>query len=137
MTAPDVELQGAIFAAVEANAELMALIGGIYDSVPEDPYGAATAYVSFGPSTFNLGEFECLRAEEHVVQLDVWSKAVGRVECKDICHRLKRLLGEVDLPLSENAFVRGRLVLGRILPDPADGVSHGVLQFNYDLEDLT
>lgn len=137
MTAPDVELQGAIVAAVKADAELMALLGGIYDSVPEAPYGATTAYVSFGPSTLNLGQFEGLRAEEHVVQLDVWSKAVGRIECKDICHRLKRLLSGAELPLSENGFVRGTLVLGRILPDPADGVSHGVLQFNFDLEDLT
>lgn len=137
MTAPDVELQGVIVAAVEADTELMALIGGIYDAKTENPYGAATAYVDFGPSTVNPEEFECIRAEAHVVQLDVWSKAVGRIECKDICHRLKRLLSDVNLPLSENAFVRGRLVLGRILPDPADGISHGVLQFNFDLEDQT
>ncbi|KMW56976.1 Phage protein [Candidatus Rhodobacter oscarellae] len=137
MTAPDVELQGAIVAAVEVDAGLMALIGGIYDGVPEDPYGAVTAYVSFGPSTMDLGEFEGLRAEKHVVQLDVWSRAVGRVECKDIVHRLKHLFSEAVLPLDQNAFVRGHLTLSRIIPDPKDGVTHAILQFEFELEDQT
>lgn len=49
MTAPTLELQAAIVAAVESDTALMALINGIYDRVPSDPWGSAQGYISFGP----------------------------------------------------------------------------------------
>ena len=71
------------------------------------------------------------------VQLDVWSKRASQTHCKDICHLVKRCLGDQGLALGTSAFITGTLVLDRVLPDPEEGTTHGVLQFEFELEDLT
>ena len=135
MTAPGNELQAAIVATIVADVPIMAMIGGVYDDVPERPYNGRSAYISFGPEIMDPESLECIRLAVHTVQIDVWSRAVGRVECKTICHHLIRLLDDVSLALTVNAFLRGELVLHRLLSDPKEGITHGVLQFAFEIEE--
>ena len=134
MTEPSVELQAWIVGIVEADATLMGQIAGIYDSIPENPYGVRSTYISFGPEFVDEYTADCLKRQGNVVQLDVWSKAVGRVECKQVCARLKSLIEGTDLQLTTFSGLSPNLVLQRVVGDPQDGVTHGVLQFRFEIE---
>lgn len=137
MQSPETELQRALFASLTADTDLMAEIHNIYDHIPDNPYGDKTAYVSFGPSSVDPEYLVGLEAEEHNFQLDVWSNAVGRTQCKDICHAIARLVVGSSISLETHVLVNTRLVRSRVMDDPDDMVSHGVLQFTFDIEDMS
>jgi hypothetical protein len=119
---------------VEADAAIMNEVGGVYDEVPSAPYGEKTAYLSFGPETMRPEDLVCITQEAHILQIDTWSKAVGRVQCKQICGDLKRLLDGAEIALSHNALVSSRHLITRYLDDPEDGLKHGVVQFEFLVE---
>lgn len=141
MAAPGTELQQAIHDVLVADTDLMALVAGIYDSTRTsdgpypDPFGAADAYVSFGPETVVIDHMNGLRAEDVSLQIDVWSQSVGRWRCRDICHRIERLLDNVPLSLPTHAHAVTVLEQKRILPDVDEAITHGVLVFTVTLED--
>ena len=131
MAAPALELQAAIVAAVRADAALMALVSGIYDLPPADPFGAAQGYIGFGPEDAPT-ETGCVDLVTVTLQMDVWSRRVGRVHCKEILHELKRVLRGVAT--AENPIVSRGEPFERILRDP-DGVTHhGILQLSFGME---
>lgn len=131
MAAPALELQAAIVAAVHADAQLMTLISGIYDTPPADPFGSDQGYVGFGPED-SPTETGCVDLVTVSLQLDVWSRRVGRVHCKQIMHELKRVLRDVST--TENQIVSRGEPFERVLKDP-DGVTHhGILQLSFGME---
>lgn len=143
MASPDTELQGAIFAALKASAEVMALVHDVYDDLRLSdeaktagaPYGTAGGYISFGPESSVPDDFDCLPGDEITVQIDVWSNKVGRVHCKAICGAVRGVLKGVTLSLPTHAHVVLDLVLYRVLPDPQEGITHGVMQFEALVEE--
>jgi hypothetical protein len=136
MTAPAFELQALIVATLKANVGVMALINGVYDQPPPDPWGATKAYVSIGPTDVLIDDADCIAGEEHTVQLDVWSRAVGAVECKKICAAVKAALHQAEIVLTDNALVEIELQLYRVLRDPDGLTTHGVMQFRVALEEV-
>lgn len=133
MPAPAVELQGAIHAALTGDAGLMALINGVYDRVPGEPWGSVMGYISFGPEFTVYEDAECLRVEEINVQLDVWSRQVGRVHCKQVVDRARQVL--LALPeLTEHALVLADAPLSRVTPDPDGLTMHGIINLRFEVE---
>ncbi|MBZ4023251.1 hypothetical protein CKO11_12360 [Rhodobacter sp. TJ_12] len=131
MAAPALELQGAIVAAVRADSSLMALIADIYDRPPADPFGDAQGYVTFGPEDTST-ETGCVGIETVTLQLDVWSRRVGRVHAKQILHELTRVVFAVVTV--ENPIVSRGEPFKRIIEDPDGVTTHGILQLSFGME---
>lgn len=121
------ELQKAVFAALVADAAVGALIGDrIYDAMPSD---GQYPCVTFGSSQEITDDADCIDGEEHFLQLDVWTRAQGRMKpCKDIVAAVKAALHDQDLTLPDPyamAFIR--VVDTQTMRD-ADGITaHGVV----------
>lgn len=135
MTDPALELQGLIVNTLKTNANVMALVDGVYDTVPDEPWGVRQAYISLGACDMVPDDADCIAGETHTIQLDVWSRKVGQVECKKICAAVKAALHLQDLALAENALVEIRLALQVVTRDPDGLTMHGAMQFSAMVED--
>ena len=141
MSDPSVELQAAIYTALNADADLMALVGGVYDRVQRSAdgsaepsvWGAQNGYISFGPEFVVYEDAECLDLQEVNMQIDVWSRQVGRVHCKRIVSEARRVLLAVP-ELTENALVLAEAPLTRITQDPDGLTTRGLIQLRYEVE---
>lgn len=130
-------MQGAIYSALTTNATLMAMVNGVYDSVPPDPWGGTKlAYISFGPEDSNIDDVDCITGEEISLQLDIWSRKPGRVHAKQICDAVKSILHRSDIVLAENALAEIELENVRILKDPDQTTTHGVMTFRIAVEEV-
>ena len=127
-------LQKMLFDRLTGDAPLVALIGGrVYDAPAP---GVIHPYVSFGPSATVPADAELLILREETLQIDVWSKAKdGQRECKAIVDAIKTSLHRWQGMPVTGAVADMRVGLTRILPDPADGVTHGVVQVEIDVEE--
>jgi hypothetical protein len=133
MPAPSIELQGAIHDALKGDAALMAMINGVYDRVPEDPWGTIRGYITFGPEFTVYEDDDCIRIEEINLQLDVWSRQVGRVHCKQIVDRVRQVL--LALPeFTDHALVLAEAPLSRVSPDPDGLTMHGIINLRFVVE---
>ena len=141
MSDPSTELQGAICTVLKADAALMLLVDDIYDDTrltdaqksTGKPWGAAGAYINFGPEQILPDDAACIYGDEHVIQLDVWSRKVGRLHCKAICYAVLALMRE-GIVMNRHAMVTLTRRQFQILPDREHGVTHGVLQFSIRIE---
>lgn len=136
MISPALELQDVILATLQADPTVSGLVDGIYDAVPDKPWsGARNAYISFGPWEGLVDDADCITSESQTIQIDVWSRAVGSVQCKRICDAVKRALHEQPLVLADNALVEVSLKIYHILRDPDGLTSHGAMQFTAYVEE--
>jgi hypothetical protein len=89
------ELQRYLYDHLRTVPEVLSLAGGrVYDRVPSTN-GQVTAqfpYVSFGPVNVIDDFADCVDGETHTIQLDVWSRAVGQGECKNIVDGIRKVL---------------------------------------------
>ncbi|PKA40451.1 DUF3168 domain-containing protein [Rhizobium sullae] len=132
---PSIELQKLLYDTLRANTGIMALVGGVYDRVPTDPYKLKTAYISFGPSDVVDDSADCVISGTHAFQLDVWSKAVGQVEAKTIVDLSYRALHEQELVLTANALAEIRVDFRRVFTDSDGLTTHGVVSVTASVEE--
>lgn len=136
MIGSSAELQGLVYQTLTANTSIMALANGVYDNVPANPFGASkTAYISIGPADAHEDEADCVIGLESTIQIDVWSRAVGAVECKKIVDLVRRAFNHQSLTLTENALVDVKVELTRVFPDPDGQTHHGVVQITFLIEE--
>ncbi|TBC01425.1 DUF3168 domain-containing protein [Rhizobium ruizarguesonis] len=129
------ELQKLLYDTLRASTAIMALAGGVYDRVPADPYKDKTAYISFGPADVVDDGADCSVSGTHSFQLDVWSKAVGQVEAKNIVDLIYRTLHEAELALSVNALAEIRVDFRRVFTDSDGLTTHGVASVTASIEE--
>lgn len=129
------ELQKLLYDTLRATTAIMALVGGVYDRVPADPYNGKTAYISFGPADVVDDGADCSISGTHSFQLDVWSKAVGQVEAKNIVDLIYRTLHEAELVLSVNALAEIRVDFRRVFTDSDGLTTHGVVSVTASIEE--
>ncbi len=129
-TEPSLELQGAIVAALKANAATAALIGDrVYDKVPASP---TFPYVVVGDDQVLQAHAHCIEGSTEIFStLHAWSRAPGKVECKKVSGAVVTALNFASLNLN-NGY---RLVLiehdsTQYLLDPDGLTSHGVIVFH-------
>lgn len=126
---PAFALQRAVQATVASDTELTALIGArLFDRVPDR---ARYPYVTHGAvETLPLeGEGEAAddpggAAVQHLMTLDVWSRARGRREVLAVLAGLRRALHRAAPSLDGHRLVSLREVSASALPDE-DGVQRG------------
>lgn len=135
MASPSTELQTLLYATLKADIGVMALVDGVYDSVPTSAFGAKSAYISFGPHDVIDDGSDCIESGEHTFQLDCWSRAVGQTACKNIVDAVKVALHERDLVLTNNALVEIRVTMRRVFKDPDGLTSHGVVMVSAIVEE--
>lgn len=132
MTSPTVELQTAIVTRLKNDAALSALVDGrIYDHVPltNGKTSAKFPYVSFGPVDEISADATCITGFEITLQLDVWSRAQGFPECRQIVDLVRRALRNEELELTVNSLVDFTHRQTMTMRDPDGITSHGVLNF--------
>jgi hypothetical protein len=129
------DLQKLLYDTLRATTAIMALVGGVYDRVPADPYNGKNAYVSFGPSDVVDDSADCSVSGTHSFQVDVWSKAVGQVEAKNIVDLIYRTLHEAELVLSVNALAEIRVDFRRVFTDSDGLTTHGVVSVTASIEE--
>lgn len=141
MSDPSLELQGAIVARLRADAAVSAIVADrVYDRVPATRItnGLVTPgtfpYISFGPEQIIAEDAECITGSEVILQLDCWSRAVGRVEVKRLADAVRRSLDEAELPITTNALVLFEFDGSRVFTDPDGLTSHAVLTFRSIVE---
>jgi len=128
-----IAFQKLVYDALRADAELAGLIGGrIYDRVPDK---LRFPYVSFGAHDFVLDDADCILAGTHTLQVDVWSRAVGKVDAKTITDAVRRLLNGYEADMGDFGLVEMRVELAQVLADPDGLTSHGIVQVTAMIEE--
>jgi hypothetical protein len=100
MSSASLALQQAIFAALSANADLQALIGDpprLFDFVPRD---SAFPYVVIGDGSETNWSTATEAGSEHAVAVNVWSRATGHKEAKEIAEIVRSALDNAALSLT-------------------------------------
>jgi hypothetical protein len=129
------ELQRLLYSTLSGDTAIMALAAGVYDKIPADPFGARSAYISFGPVDSVEDDADCIAGLSVTVQLDVWSRAVGFTECKTLTDMVRKKLHRASLTLTDNALVDVWVTLTRVFRDPDGLTSHGVVQVTCMVEE--
>lgn len=132
MASPVLELTAAIVARLKGWAGLSGLVGTrVYDTVSAS---AVFPYVSLGPIDELSDDAECIPGSEIFLQIDAWSRAVGRPEVLRVAEEVKAALHEYAASLATNALVSLEWQRIRALRDP-DGVTHhAVIEFRAFVE---
>jgi hypothetical protein len=134
------ELQRAMLERLESSSEIMAIAAGVFDRVPADPFVSdsgetRTAYISFGAQDAPEDDAECIPGIEVTTQVDVWSVAYGRAECRRLTDLVRRRLHHAPLVLTRAAVGEVRVVLTRIIDDSDPETTHGVVQVTAYIEE--
>ncbi|MFC7064841.1 DUF3168 domain-containing protein [Brucella rhizosphaerae] len=131
------ELQRFLYAQLRTVPEVATLAEGrVYDRVPSQN-GRVTAqfpYVSFGPVNVIDDFADCIDGETHTIQLDVWSREVGQVECKNIVDGIRKALNRSQPELAESAVVAVNIPICQIVRDPDGLTTHGIIQVEIMVE---
>lgn len=117
------DLQRVIVARLKAAVPSVA--GRVYDSPNET---AAQPYITIGPSYWNDDSAECVKARVETVQIDIWaSNKPDKRSAKDATDEVAEALdGWADEAILTMHPLR--VVMVRVMDDPAPGVVHGVVQ---------
>lgn len=129
------EIQKMIRDMLVANTGVSALVDGVYDRIPADPFGAKAAYVSFGPVDVLEDDAEGIVGGIHTIQVDCWSRSVGSVGCKRIVDAVKEALHDRPADLPSYGLVQMRVRMRRTFADPDGLTTHGVVSVEIDAEE--
>jgi hypothetical protein len=121
-------LQKAVFAALAADAPLIALIGDarIYDDVPQS---SDFPYLTFGQSTARDWSTATDDGSEHTITLNVWSQAKGRNEVHEIMAAARAALQGQPLTLDGHRLINLRHESSKARRAPDGDTYHGIARF--------
>lgn len=123
------ELQKAVVAALGANAGVAALVGDrIYDRVPQ---ATLFPHISIGDVIGADFGAQGLQGTDAIMRIDVWSRAIGKIEARRIMAAVVAALHQTDLTLDAGTFVLGRWVGSRDMLDPDGQTTHGIVEFHF------
>ena len=119
-------VQAAMAQAMRSDPVLTSIIGDrVFDDVPTD---APHPCVSFGPEDWQQVQGDCLATIQGTVQVDVWSRAPGRSEAKEIADHVATLFHDVELVLQPPwRGVACDVVMRRVFDDPDGITKHAVV----------
>lgn len=131
MSDPSLALQGAIVAALKADADLIDLINKrVYDE-PPDEKARTFPYVTVGDSQVLGDDIEdCGDGSEVFLQVDAWSQAVGYPEVKRIAAAIRTVLKTLPV-IADFVVTVSEFRQCQFLRDPDGKTRHAALQFRY------
>lgn len=130
------DLWDAMLDALKANAALMALVDGIHDKAPANPWGARQVHLTRGPFTGSPEDADCIIGQEITAQIDIWSRKPNRWVMDDVIAQVRKTLHEAELPLTDLALAALQVRLWRITDDPDPTQQHGVVQVLAIIEEV-
>ncbi|MCA1365926.1 DUF3168 domain-containing protein [Bradyrhizobium sp. BRP14] len=135
MASPELELQGAIVARLKADADLMALVNGVYDQPPDTAFATPKeSYVTIGEAQFLRDDATCVSGGEVYLTLHAWSRKVGYPVAKQIGDAVAESLHLAPLTLATNRLISVMHRQTRVFRD-ADGLTnHAVIDFVANVE---
>jgi hypothetical protein len=124
-------LQKAIYDALIAASPVSALVGArIYDRVPPS---VVFPFIRIGEDQLVDDSTSCFTGFEIFSTVHVFSRAVGRVEAKNILEAARDALA-VSLALAGHTVKAADFVSSRVLDDPDGLTAHGILELRYLIE---
>lgn len=127
---PSLDMQEAFFTALSTDSELTALMGGaarVYDRIPE---GAVFPYIQIADDQTVDNSNSCGSGSIVYSRVHVWSRAVGRVEAKQIGARIRAVLN-AKLILDDHVVTTHEFITADYLSTENAQETHGVIQFKY------
>jgi hypothetical protein len=121
-------LQKAVFAALEADASLIGLLGAgrIHDDAPQNgPF----PYITLGQSLARDWSTGTDIGAEHVLTLHVWSRAAGKKEAQAIMRAARQALHDQPLVIEDHRLINLRHELSDTFRDPDGETVHGIVRF--------
>ncbi|WCK73133.1 DUF3168 domain-containing protein [Agrobacterium tumefaciens] len=126
MASADLELQGAIHAALVADADVDGVVAGrVFDRVPAD---AQFPYVHLGEAQEITEDMTCVSAQTIHLTLHAWSREVGFVEVKNLASAVKDALHRASLSLGTWRLVSLNHRQNRVFRDQDGLTSHAVIE---------
>jgi len=121
-------LQQAVFAALAADAPLVALLGAprIFDDVPQ---GTDFPYLAFGQTTARDWSTGTEDGAEHTLTLSVWSQARGKKEAHEIMGAVRAALHDAPLALNGHRLVTLRHEFSETRREPDGDTIRGTVRF--------
>lgn len=121
-------IQSAIFTKLSGDSTLMALVTGVYDSLPANtPY----PYAVIGEDTEVAWNALTKIGREVTVTIHIFSQEAGMKQAKTIASRITSLIERQTLSASGITTVSSKLDLALFFTDP-DGITrHGVVRFRF------
>ena len=98
-------LQQAVYAELNANAEVQAVLGNpprVHDAVPRD---AQFPYAVIGDGQENDASTATEQGSEHILAIHIWSRGGGHREAKEIAAAIRDALDGASLALTGFALV--------------------------------
>jgi hypothetical protein len=120
-------LQKAIYDALTGDSDLMALITGVFDNVPQ---GQAFPYVTIGDDILTDWASHTFDGASIEASIHAWARANGRKGCKSIQAEIRRILHDVSLSVSGFKTVSLRQTFENTMLDPDNETYHGVQRFS-------
>jgi hypothetical protein len=133
MSSPSAELQKLVRALLVADTAVSSFVGGrVYDMPPE---GAQFPYIAFGPSDSTPDDVDCIDCENISLQLDVWTEDLGNAKtCREVSDATKAALHRATGDLGDHALVSLEVSFVRVVPDPQDNITHGIISLEAIVE---
>ena len=134
MSAPALDLQKAVLAALADDEDLTSALGGarIYDHVPADtPF----PYLTFGRTSVFDWSTSTEAGFEQLLTLHAWSKAQGKTEALEIMDLVAARLNDQPLTLESHRLVSIRQEFSEVRYDEDLAVYHGLLRFRVLIEE--
>ena len=124
----DHALQKAIHARLSGDAGLLALLGSarIFD---ETPQRAELPYVTFGQSSMRDFSTATEAGHEHLLTINVWSRAAGRKEAHAIMLAIRNALHDAVLTLQDHRLVNLRHEFSEARREDDGDTIHGLIRF--------
>lgn len=124
---PALELQKVIYARLTADAAVSALVGDrVYDRVPEN---AEFPYVAFGNFDIIRDDAQCVTGYEIYVDIDVWSRSVGKPEAHEVTYAVTRSLHNWPGTIPPYQMVAFQHLDTPTFLDPDGLTTHSVVRF--------
>lgn len=129
------ELQAAVFAALDADTALAAKVAGVWD---EPDAGALYPYVTMGDGEVEDVSTKTEVLSSHQFQINIWSDAAGRMECKEIMELVHSALNNTSLALTGSRLVLLAFLGSSDERDDASGsvLYHGTMTFKALVEQI-
>ncbi|MFE2106637.1 DUF3168 domain-containing protein [Kitasatospora sp. NPDC059463] len=129
-------LQAAVYTQLTTDAELRAMVTGVYDYVPE---GTAYPYVVIGEAIETPDNRHHGFGRQTVLTLHIWSQYRGYSEALAIGARAMAVLDHQPLTISGLHHVSTRYEMGQTLtdPEPPGDIRHLVQRYRITTEQPT
>jgi len=119
-------LQAAIYSALSTDANVLGLVAGVFDDVPEE---TAYPFISFGDETSIDSSTKDSQAQEYTVTMHIFSEFRGKAEVKNIMSAVYDVLHDSDMIVTDANLINLRFEFSDIVTEN-DGITrHGVMRF--------